>query len=228
MWNSEFKDQLCPWGQTTRAGKQEATGAAGPGIKGSSRGGRGGYRLAGPQSRGQPHRPVSSVGIVCLPLSIVPSQRVRGRKEEKHRGCQGRLGLLHSRGILPCWPLAFQGDYLTPTLPQLHKGSRGFSHQGCPISLSPPPRSRPSQTSQTGKQREPCAWRLPEEREEGTQWPPDFQTSNISKHTLETNTELPTFHFVILRTATPNLTHTLPSTVTNHNLFQTDFFSSLY
>ena len=83
MWNSEFKDQLCPWGQTNRAGKQEATGAAGPGIKGSSRGGRGGYRLAGPQSRGQPHRPVSSVGIVCLPLSIVPSQRVRGRKEEK-------------------------------------------------------------------------------------------------------------------------------------------------
>ena len=106
-----------------------------------------------PRVGGQRYRPISSVGIVCLPLSIVPSQRVRGRKEEKHRGCQGRPGLLHSRGILPCWLLAFQGDYLTPTLPQLHKGSRGCSHQGCPIFLSSPPRSRPSQTSQTGKQR---------------------------------------------------------------------------
>lgn len=141
MWNSEFKDQLCPWGQTNRAGKQEATGAAGPGIKGSSRGGRRWAQACRSPESGSAVPAVSSVGIVCLPLSIVPPQRVRGRKEEKHRGCQGRLGLLHSRGALPCWPLAFQGDYLTPTLPPLHKGSRGFSHQGCRISLSSPPHS---------------------------------------------------------------------------------------
>lgn len=38
MWNLEFKDQLCPWGRTNRVGKQEAAGAAGPGIKGSGGG----------------------------------------------------------------------------------------------------------------------------------------------------------------------------------------------
>lgn len=41
MWNLEFKDQLCPWGRTNRVGKQEAAGAAGPGIKGSGGRGRG-------------------------------------------------------------------------------------------------------------------------------------------------------------------------------------------
>ena len=161
----------------------------------------------------------------CVP-AIVHCATTAGERKEggKTQRLPRTLGLLHSRGALPCWPLAFQGDYLTPTLPPLHKGSRGFSHQGCRISLSSPPRSRPSQTSQTRKQREPCAWRLLEEREESPQRPPDFETSNISKHVLKTNTELPTFHFVILRIATPNMTQTLPSTVTNRNLFQTNFF----
>ena len=186
------------------------------------------YRRAGPQSRGSAV-PARLLRGDCVPAivhcAIAAGERKEGGKTQR---LPRTTGLLHSRGILPCWPLAFQGDYLTPTLPQLHKGSRGCSHQGCPLSLSSPPRSRPSQTSQTGKQREPCAWRLPGEREDGTQGLPDFETSNISKHILETNTELPTFHFVILRTATPSLTQTLPSTVTSRNLFQTDFFSSLY
>ena len=40
------------------------------------------------------------------------------------------------------------------------------------------------------------------------------ETSNISKQILKTNTELPTFHFVMLKilpTAVPHLAQTLPS-----------------
>lgn len=54
MWNLEFKDQLCPLGLANRVGKQEAVGAAGPGVKGSERDGRGVVaRLLGPRVGGK-------------------------------------------------------------------------------------------------------------------------------------------------------------------------------
>ena len=139
MWNSEFKDQLCPWGRANRAGKQETVRAAGPGIKGSGRGGREWVQACGsPESGSAAPGPFSSVGAVCRPLSIVPVQQANGRKEEKHMSCQRWLELLHSGGVLPRCPLAFQGDSLTSTVPPPHKGSRRCSHQCCRISRHPP------------------------------------------------------------------------------------------
>ena len=122
MWNSEFKDQLCPWGQTNRAGKQEATGAAGPGIKGS-RGGRRWVQACRSPESGSAVPAVSSVGIVCLPLSIVPPQRVRGRKEEKHRGCQGRWDSSTQEVLSPAGPSHSRVIISPPPYPHFTKAA---------------------------------------------------------------------------------------------------------
>lgn len=196
MWNSEFKDQLCPWGQTNRAGKQEATGAAGPGIKGSTGVGGGGYRLAGPQSRGQLHRPISSVGIVCLPLSIVPSQRGE-RKEGGKQPEAAKAGWDSSTQEVfsPAGSLAFQGDYLTPPpCPSFTKAAEVSPIKAVPSLSHPTLALGPRRDLPDWKARTLCL-RLPERERRVLSGPQTLRRPNISKDTLETNTELPTFHF---------------------------------
>lgn len=133
--NSEFKDQLCPWGRQIEQANRKLRGCRAR-IKGSNRGGGGGYRLQVPRvgvSCTGPSPPWGLCACHC-PLCHRSGERKEGGKTQRLPRPAGTPPL---KSVFSLLALAFQGDYLTPTLPQLHKGSRGFSHQGCPISLTP-------------------------------------------------------------------------------------------
>lgn len=87
MWNLEFKDQLCPQGRTNRVGKQEAAGAAGPGIKGSGGGQRGWVQACRPSGSGSSAPMASPRGDVCPPLSAM-----RVQPEARDTGWPGMAG----------------------------------------------------------------------------------------------------------------------------------------
>lgn len=114
MWNLEFKDQLCPRGRTNRVGKQEAAGAAGPGIKGFRWGPEGvGAGLQALRVGVIGTHPFSG-GDVCPPLLAVP---VQPGMEARDASWPGVAGTPPPGDVPPphC-PLAFQGDDSAPTL----------------------------------------------------------------------------------------------------------------
>lgn len=187
MWNLRVQGSALSLGWTNRAGKQEAAGAAGPGVKGSG-GGRG---VAAGLSPGMGSAASSSPPPGgCVPTIVHCANWARAARER-------------TEGSKRCKLASDSQDPSTqemsrPTVPSHSKE----------ITSHPP---FPSPTK--AEERRLWGWELPGG---GCPVAPRLQvseTANISKQTLGTNPELPTFNLSCKSITT--VPQSLPSTMTH-------------